>query len=145
MQQLVNPIKYKLRSVTGHSVEVVPTGSVFERYGKPLAAPAIETNLRTDYDIMFCLNRKDLPIEVLMKNDEFLHIFVLSPNCSLLNSIKKEHQEAEAVKLSASKARQFMMDIVESVKLKEKERDSRVKLVLWNILAYVFNLPRMGR
>ena len=80
-----------------------------------------------------------------MKDDEFLHIFVLSQNCSLLNRIKKEHKKAEAVKLSASKARQFIMDVVESVKLNEKDGAFGIKQVFWNILAYVFNLPRMSR
>ena len=84
--QATFPIREAMVEVSQHQVEAVPTGSVFERYGKPLTAPGLETNLKSDYDVMFAFRKEDFPIEIAMKNDEFLHVFVMSDSCRLLFS-----------------------------------------------------------
>ena len=158
---LIEPIKLKLESTTQRIVEVVPTGSVFERYGKPLRAPAYETNLKTDYDVRFSFDKKDLPIRTEMKDCEFLYIFSLS-DCNFLNKIRQSSKDKnnlgftesdsdspmevmtrEEVKLSASKAREFMMEIVEKTPLQDDT--SFIKRNLRNLLALLFNIPRIGR
>ena len=145
-KHLTHPIKQALEESGQHSLEVVPTGSVFERYGKPLAAAALETNLKTDYDVMFAFKKEDLPIEFIMKNDEFLHIFVFSKSCFLLNKMNKEHSSAQAIKLSAEKARQFLKNVVENTQLSNiVDNPRKIRNKLRNLFAFLFNLPRVGR
>ena len=145
ISHLVKPIKTKLEEVTRHQVEAVPTGSVFERFGKSLAATnALESNLATDYDVMFAVNKSSLQVETLMKNDEFLHIFVLTDTCSLLNNLKERDDRSEAFKLSAVRAREFMARVVRSSEL-EQEGKRPLRRFLRNLVLFQVNLPRLSR
>ena len=132
--QATFPIREAMVEVSQHQVEAVPTGSVFERYGKPLTAPGLETNLKSDYDVMFAFRKEDFPIEVAMKNDEFLHVFVVSDSCKLLNTVKSLEDSTNAFKLSAEKSRVFMKQIVQNVKIFHKESNYKVEIEnkIWN-------------
>eukprot|EP00092_Neocalanus_flemingeri_P015013 GFUD01016215.1.p1 GENE.GFUD01016215.1~~GFUD01016215.1.p1 ORF type:complete len:1587 (-),score=281.46 GFUD01016215.1:23-4294(-) len=143
VSSLTFPIKDKLETVTRHKVELVPTGSVFERYGKPLTSPALDTNLRTDFDVMFAIEKSNLPVEYIMKDDEFLHIFALSNSCLMVNRLTEFHAASKSVKLSANKARKFMKNIVDSADLGKQANG--MKTLSRNILSFLFNLPRLGR
>ena len=145
--QVTLPIREKLEDFSQHKVEVVPTGSVFEMYGKPMTEIALETNLKSDYDVMFAFNKEDFPVEILMKNDEFLHVFVLSDTCRLLNCIKRMDHLTKSFKLSAEAARQLMKQIVQNSQMFQKESTYKKKIAnrIWNVLAFLFNLPRIGR
>ena len=141
------PIKKNLEAFSLHNVEVVPTGSVFEMYGKPLAVPALETNLKSDYDVMFAFQKEEFLIEIAKKDDEFLHVFVLSNSCSMLNRIKKYDHSTKSFKLSAERTRQFMKTIVQDVQISYKDTSSKEKCFhkIWNLFAFLFNVPRIGR
>eukprot|EP00092_Neocalanus_flemingeri_P012356 GFUD01013322.1.p1 GENE.GFUD01013322.1~~GFUD01013322.1.p1 ORF type:complete len:1573 (-),score=223.90 GFUD01013322.1:73-4233(-) len=145
--QATLPIKEMIENIYQHKVEVVPTGSVFEMYGKPLTAPALESNLNSDYDVMFAFKKEEFPVEIAMKNDEFLHVFVLSDSCRLLNSIKMMDESTRSLKLSAERTRQFMKHIVKNVSIFHKESTYKEKIVKtgWNVFAFLFNLPRIGK
>ena len=147
VNQVTFPIREVLDKVSQHKVEVVPTGSIFEKYGKPLNAQALETNLKSDYDVMFAYKKEEFPIEISMINNEFLHVFLLSDSCRLLNSIKKMDKSTKSFKLSAEAARQFMKQVVENSQIFYQESNYKQKIgnKLWNVLAFLFNLPRIGK
>ena len=144
--KLSQPIKSKLEQTTGHTVKVLPTGSLFEQYGQPAHAKCLKSNLMTDYDIMFVFSEQDLPIEIQMKNDSevFLHILALSDSCSLLNKIKEIHPE-EPVKLSAEMARYFMKNVVEGTNRNMVRSTTGFKDKLQTMIAFLFNIPQLGR
>ena len=145
VSDLVEPIRTKLATISRHEVEVIPTGSVFERYGKSLtAADALESNLKTDFDVMFVVSKSSLQVETLVKNCEFLHIFVLTDRCNLLNIIKKKDTKSQAFKLSAVQAKEFMGRVVRSSQL-DQEGARPFKRFLCNLLVFQINLPRLSR
>ena len=141
VSQLLEPIQNKLEAVTRHKVEAVPTGSVFERFGKSLvASDALESNLKSDYDVMFAVTKSSLPVETLPKNNEFLHIFVLNDKCPLLNSLKEHDHRSEAFKVSAVRAKEFMARIVRSSELEQQGR-TPFRTFFRNIMVFQVNLP----
>ena len=145
VSELVEPIGTKLATISRHEVEVIPTGSVFERYGKSLTvADALESNLKTDYDVMFAVSKKSLQVETIVKNCEFIHIFVLTNSCNLLNILKKNDTKSQAFKLSAVQAKEFMGRVVRSSQL-DQEGARPFKRFLRNLLVFQINLPRLSR
>ena len=123
----------------------MPTGSVFERFGKSLVASnALESNLKSDYDVMFAITKSSLQVETLMKNNEFLHIFVLSDRCPLLNALKEKDQSTDAFKVSAVRAKEFMAKIVMSLELEQQGRRP-ARTFLRNLIVFQVNLPRLRR
>ena len=139
---LCQPIQARLEGESHHPAELVPTGSLFERYGKPLNTPGLESNLGTDYDVMFAFHKTDLQLEHIMKNDEFLHFFVLSNSCQLLNQLMVFDESAQFMKLSAAQARQYMRDIVDST---PQLQPSCMKTFMQNLAPFLFNLPRFSK
>ena len=141
----LEPIQNKLEAATRHKVEAVPTGSVFERFGKSLvASDALDSNLKSDYDVMFSLTKSSLQVETLPKNDEFLHIIVLNDKCPLLNALKEQDQRSEAFKVSAVRAKEFMNRIVRSSEMEQQGRRP-FRMFLRNIMLFQINLPRLSR
>ena len=123
----------------------VHTGSVFERFGKSLvASDALESNLKSDYDVMFALTKSSLQVKTLPKNDEFLHIIVLNDKCPFLNALKEQDQKSEAFKISAVQAKDFMNMIVRSSELEQQGRRP-FRAFLRNIMVFQVNLPRLSR
>ena len=93
---------------------------------------------------MFAVNKSSLQVETLMKNDKFLHIFVLTDTCSLLNNLKERDDRSEAFKLSAVRAREFMARVVRSSEL-EQEGKRPFRRFLRNLVLFQVNLPRLSR
>ena len=109
---LTDQIKSHMTKVMKHSVLAVNTGSIFERYGKPLSAAAGESHLKSGYDVMFTLDVKQLPIVVQTVDDEYVYLIATSENCEAITKLKENSNE---VKLSAGKARHFVQDSVSSL------------------------------
>ena len=145
VSKLLEPIQKKLEAVTRHKVEAVHTGSVFERFGKSLvASDALESNLKSDYDVMFALTKSSLQVKTLPKNDEFLHIIVLNDKCPFLNALKEQDQKSEVFKISAVQAKDFMNMVVRSSELEQQGRRP-FRALLRNIMVFQVNLPRLSR
>ena len=133
-------IKNTLENECGHEFASVPTGSIFERYGKPLQYPGLTTNLKTDYDVMFAIEMSKIPVDYIMKNDEFLHFFSMSMSCTFSNQLTEFHSASQAYKLSAVKAREFMQNVVVS----SHKSGPSIKN-LRNVFSFLLNLPRIGQ
>ena len=92
-----------------HSVTTVNTGSIFERYGKPLSASTSDTHLKSDYDVMFSFDITDLPLKVEYVGDEYVYLIATSDQCELVRKLQETRTDA---KLSASRARQYLQGIL---------------------------------
>ena len=132
----------EVQNISLHVIEMVPTGSVFEGFGKPLNFLQLPTNLGTDYDVMFAFKKSDLAIEFIMKDQEFLHIFSLTSNCTFLNQVAVFDEGAKAYKLSSAKARKLMQRIVDSV---QKVESSFLQSLLFNLLPFLYSTPRLTK
>ena len=139
---LCKSVLHKLQEISRHSAEVVPTGSVFEGFGKPLSFPQLKTNLGTDYDVMFTFKRTDLAIEYIIKDQEFLHIFSLTRNCTLLNRVSVFDKASKSFKISSLKARQLMKEVVNSV---QKGEHTFLKSLYHNMWPFLYSTPRLSK
>ena len=126
--------------VSQHRAELVLTGSIVEGFGEPLNVSQLPANLGSDYDVMFAFKKSDLVIEYLMKNEEFLHIFCFTSDCSLLNQLQIFDKGSEAFKLSSTKARELMKTVV------NRNRPVNImKSLLQNVFPFMFNTPQISR
>jgi hypothetical protein len=112
IRDVTDKIQTHMTKVTKHSVLAINTGSVFERYGKPLSAATSETNLKSDYNVMFSFDGKQLPLKIQFINDEYVYLVATSEKCKVVQKLKDNGNED---KLNAGSARQFLQDIVNSL------------------------------
>ena len=139
---LYHSVKTQLEIESHHPAELVPTGSLFEGYGKPLNFPQLPSNLGTDFDIMFAFRKGDLHVEFIMKDQEFLHIFALTSNCSLLNQLQMYDEGSQASKLSSVKAREMMKHVVNST---SEMQQNLFQSFIQNLVPFLFNTPRFSK
>ena len=142
VDKICTPFIHQLQKESNHQLELVPTGSVFEGYGKPLNFQQKVSHLGTDYDLMYAFRRSDLAVEFIMKDHEFLHIFSLQRNCDFLRKLEVFDEKAQAWKLSSIKAKELMRRVVNSTQKKDSVFH---KSFLKSLLPFIFNTPRYSR